>query len=112
MNLFQSLSVAGLAVLWLRDLHGLLRGRGLWRLRVVRCVAWLMAAAAIAWPGLVQAMAHVLGVGRGADVVLYLFALAFLGTTFYFYARYVRLQRQISQLVRHIAIQEAHRGGG
>jgi hypothetical protein len=58
----------------------------------------------------VQQLATAIGIGRGADVVLYLFVLAFLATAFYFYSRTVQLQRQVTQLVRHIAIQEARRG--
>jgi hypothetical protein len=72
----------------------------------------LLAAAAVAIvePSLVQWLAVLLGVGRGADAVLYLVALAFLLVSFYFYARYVRLQRQLTQVVRHLALQEARRG--
>lgn len=111
MSVFQRLALAGLAILWLRDIYTVLRGRGLTRLLLLRCCVWLTAAAAIACPNLVQMAAEILGVGRGADVVLYVFVLAFVGVSFYFYARYVRLQRQISQLVRHIALREACRGG-
>jgi hypothetical protein len=68
------------------------------------------AAVAIVQPALVQRLAVLLGVGRGADAVLYLFVLAFLLVSFYFYARYVRLQRQLTQVVRHLALQEARRG--
>jgi hypothetical protein len=56
-------------------------------------------------------MATAVGIGRGADAVLYLFVFAFLVTAFYFYARQVKLQRQVTELVRHIAIHEARRGG-
>ena len=31
-------------------------------------------------------------------------------TAFHFYSRTVRLQRQLTQVVRHIALQEARRG--
>jgi hypothetical protein len=42
-------------------------------------------------------------------LVLYLFALAFVVVSFYFYSRYVRLQRQITDLIRYTAIQNARR---
>jgi hypothetical protein len=43
-------------------------------------------------------------------VVLYTFALGSLVTSFYFYGRFVRLQRQITELARHLAQQQARRG--
>jgi len=110
MTLFQTLSLVLLATLFLRDARALLRSEAQRRLLLGRCIVWLCAAAAIADPSIVQALAHALGVGRGADVIIYLFALAFLAVSFYFYARCVRLQRQISALVRHIALSEVSRG--
>jgi hypothetical protein len=71
---------------------------------------WLAAAVAITRPDWVQEAAIWLGIGRGADVVLYLFVLAFLATTFLFYARQLRQQQEITQLVRHLALREARRG--
>jgi hypothetical protein len=111
MTLFQwiALSVLGALLLW--ELIRLWLGpvaRGAW---FVRFIVWLAAGVAIYEPGFVQIVAGAIGIGRGADVVLYLFVLAFLATSFYFYARSVRVQRQITQLVRHLAIQEARRGG-
>jgi len=55
-------------------------------------------------------LADVLGIGRGTDLVFYLFVLAFLGAAFFFYSRLVRMQRQITQLIRDNAIREAQRG--
>jgi hypothetical protein len=111
MNPFQWLSIlvlSGLLVWELLVRRRTVASRGFW---LLRCLAWITAAVAIALPDLVQAVAQLIGIGRGADVVLYLVALTFLGTSFYFYSRYVQLQRQITQLVRHLALQDARRGG-
>jgi small membrane protein len=110
MSPFQWLALSVLGALLLRELLSLRRGhvhRGPW---VVRCLTWLSAAAAIIHPQSVQKLAEWIGVGRGADAILYLVTLAFLLVSFYFYSRYVRLQRQLTQVVRHLAIQEARRG--
>jgi hypothetical protein len=82
-------------------------GRGF---RFFRCCVWFAAAMAIAYPSLVQDIASAIGIGRGADVVLYLFVLLSIGLSFLFYSRYVYLQRQVTELVRHIALSEARFG--
>jgi len=80
--------------------------------RLLRFVVWLAAAVAIYNPGLPSWVANQLGIDRGADLVLYAFALAFLAVSFHFYAQGVKLQRQLTQVVRHVAISEAEKGGG
>jgi hypothetical protein len=110
MNLFQWLTISILAILLLWEVTARRRrmpSTGIW---LLRCTIWIGAALAIAFPGMTQGLASGIGIGRGADVVMYSFVLAFLFTSFYFYARMVNLQRQVTQLVRHLAIQEAQRG--
>jgi hypothetical protein len=110
MNLFQwvTLPVLGLLLVW--EIARLARGPVSWGAWLLRCLTWLAAAAAIARPDLVQAVASTLGIGRGTDVVLYFFVFVVVGTSFYFYSRYVRLQRELTSVVRHLAIQQARRG--
>jgi hypothetical protein len=112
MNLFQWLTLPAVAavLLWeLLDRKRRTASPGFW---AIRCLVWLAAGAAIADPYLVQLLATAVGIGRGTDAVIYLFVLMFLATSFYFYWQKVILQRQITQLVRHIALQEARRGQG
>jgi hypothetical protein len=108
---FQKLALPALAALLLFELLGLRRDPAVRGVRWLRALVWLTAAVAIAWPDLTQALAHALGIGRGTDLVFYLFVLAFLGLAFFFYSRLVRMQRQITQLIRQQAIAEARRGG-
>lgn len=75
-----------------------------------RGVIWFAAALAILFPNQIGRLATLIGIGRGADVILYSFVLVFLAITFYFYSRYLRLQRQITDIVRYLAILEATRG--
>jgi small membrane protein len=110
MNLFQWLTLPVLSAVLLADVVGLVRKPKGRNLRLLRAVVWAVTAVAIANPDLPQAVAHRIGIGRGADLVLYVFVLAFLGASFYFYSRYVRLQRQLTDVVRHLAIQNARHG--
>ena len=105
MNVFQWLSVSVLGILLMWELAGMRRAAGPRTFRVFRCVIWLGTSISIARPNLVQKVAEVIGIGRGADVVLYGFVLAFLGVSFFFYSRYLRLQRQITELSRQLALQ-------
>ncbi len=110
MNLFQWLVLPALGLLLILELAQRRRGGltiGFW---LLRCMVWVGAAVAIAWPQLVQDVASAIGIGTGTNLVLYLFVFVFLGTSFYFYSRNVLLQRQITQLTRHLAIREARHG--
>lgn len=110
MNAFQWITLSALGLLLLRDGIGLLfRPPTFRRDRLVRWVIWAAAFAAIANPDITVVVANAIGIQRGTDLVLYVFVLAFLGTAFYFYAQYTRLHRQLTEVVRHIAIQEARK---
>jgi small membrane protein len=110
-NLFQWLTLPVVFGLLTRELIERRRrtaAPGFW---LIRCLVWIAAGTAIADPDGVQWVATEIGIHRGTDLVLYLFVLLFLATSFYFYSQKVMLQRQITLLVRHIAIHEARRGG-
>lgn len=72
------------------------------------CVA---AALAVLWPGSISAVARRLGIGRGADLVSYLAVVVlFVG----FLATYVRLRalrRQLTLLVRRLALSDPRSTG-
>lgn len=111
MNVFQWVTLPALALLLVWEFVRLWRGPVAWGAWLLRVATWAAAAAAIAVPNLMQDVAAALGIGRGTDVVLYLFVFIVLGASFYFYSRTVRMQRQLTQVVRHVAIREARRGG-
>ncbi len=111
LSAFQLIALAFLAVNLFLDIRRELRGLGHRGLRWLRIVVWLTAAIAICRPDSVTQVAHWLGIGRGADVVLYVFVLAFLATSFYWYSQHVLVQRQLTEIVRHLALKEARRGG-
>ena len=109
MTPFQWLSLGCLALVLVWELAMRAVGRGNWRVALVRCGVWIAAAIAITRPDLLQSLANRIGIRRGADLLIYLLALTFLATTFFLYSRYVRLERQVVQLVRELAILEAKR---
>lgn len=107
MTLFQWLALSFLAGLLLVEMwhvvsHASLRN--VWWLRVGILV---ITAAAIAKPEWITLMAETLGIQRGADLVTYAGVLMLLITSLYFYARYLRLQQQITVLTRRLAQLEA-----
>jgi hypothetical protein len=81
------------------------------RIRALRVAIFAAAAVAIARPDDVTRVAHLFGIGRGADIVLYVLALAFVALAFYFYAQQLRLRRDVSALASQIALKDARRGG-
>ncbi len=75
-----------------------------------RSLLWFAAAIAVWRPEITTSVAHALGVGRGADLVLYTLALAFPAAAFYFYRKTRRLEAELTRLVRHIALTTAEDG--
>lgn len=110
MILFQWITLPVLALLFLRDGAGLLLHQPRFRRdRVIRWLVWTAAFTAIADPALTSDVANAIGIQRGTDLVLYIFVLSFMGTAFFFYAENLRLNRQLTDIVRHIAVKEAQK---
>jgi hypothetical protein len=106
MTPFQWLSLGVLGLLWLREVVRLRQGRGARAVGLLRAFVWAGAAVAIALPDLTNRVALAVGIGRGADVVLYVFVLVFLGAAFFLYARLAQVQQQLTLLVRHLALRD------
>jgi hypothetical protein len=109
-NLFQWITLPLLGVVLLGELTGSILGWVGRKASLFRALVWLAAAVAISHPDLTSDVAELVGIRRGADLVMYVFVLTFIVTTFYFYAQHLRLQRELTELVRHVAISEARRG--
>ena len=110
MSLFQWIALPALACLLLGEIVLRLSGRSHGFAWALRSCLWLTAALAIYYPNTLTKIAKTVGIDRGTNLVLYLLVFAFLAVTFYFYARSVRLERQLTQVIRHIAIKEAQHG--
>jgi small membrane protein len=64
-------------------------------------------AAAVLFPGATDDVAHYVGVGRGVDLITYIFEAAVLFVLLHYYTKFVELQRQVTTLTRELAILRA-----
>lgn len=104
MNLFQIVAVSVLLIIvvvewvrWQRHNAGMLGP-------LLRSLLWLTGICFILFPDSLTYIAHWLGIGVGANLLLYLLTFAFLAVSFMLYARIVQLRRQMTLLVRHLAL--------
>ena len=81
------------------------------RTQAVRRLGLVAFAAFAVWsilfPTVWNSIAHLVGVGRGTDVVLYALVLAFLSFTLTSYMRFRELENRYTRLARRIALDEA-----
>ena len=75
--------------------------------RILVILAVLIGVVTVIWPGLLSGIAHILGVGRGADLLLYGLVVAFLVESVSNYKRSVTQARTTSALARELALTEA-----
>lgn len=106
MNLFQIVAITVLACIvvieWVRQQ----RRQGSLAGPLLRSLIWLTAIGFILFPDSLTYIARWLGIGVGANLLLYLLTLAFIAVSFMLYARTVQLRRQMTQLVRHLALSQ------
>lgn len=107
---FQYMAIAVLIGALLIELVQAGRRRSSYGMCLIRGLTWAAAASAIWSPRSVEHVARLLGIRRGADLVLYVFILLFLGTTFYLYAYCRAMRRQVTELIRRNAIERARHG--
>lgn len=70
---------------------------------------WILVAVAVLTPELTQRLARLLGVGRGADAILYLAVVTLSYAFFRLYMRLRDLERQLTILVRALALDKANK---
>ena len=107
MTLFQWIFGTLCALVALRYLVRLARGNGSRLAGMFWGLLWAGAAVTIFRPGVTGELAALFGIGRGADLVMYLAVLAGIVVTRYFYSRTRRLENLVTQLVREEAIENA-----
>lgn len=74
-------------------------------------MAWSTAILFIAVPDLTTTLAEGAGIGRGVDLVTYALLVLYLYAHYQHYLRYKRVEQNVTQLVRELAIQQAWRPG-
>ena len=106
MNLFQIVAISVLLVIvvieWVRRYRRKAGVAG----PLLRSIIWLTAIGFILFPDSLTYIARWLGIGVGANLLLYLLTLAFIAVSFMLYARIVQLRRQMTLLVRHLALSQ------
>ena len=110
MSLFQTIVVPSLFLVAVLVLVNTSRRAVPWRTGILWTGLWLTAAMLVSFPGVTVLLARWLGIGRGADLVLYVATVAGLGVSLYFYGRYRRLEELTTGLIRREALREARRG--
>jgi len=109
-NTFQMLVAPVLAVLFIISLVNTVRGSHR-RATGLRTLVWLVALLTVMWPGSTIRLARLMGIGRGTDLVLYFFVIAFLWAVFYFYNRTLQLEGSLTSIVRQLALRDAVQAG-
>ncbi|HTU58537.1 MAG TPA: DUF2304 domain-containing protein [Polyangiales bacterium] len=107
MSAFQTLILLSFVTLAVLTLAAGLRGTAPKRVVAAGLLLWMFGAIATIWPHTVADLAHALGVGRGADLLLYMTTLSLAVVCFYMYARFRRVERQLTLLVRRLAMDAA-----
>jgi small membrane protein len=74
--------------------------------RVLAFAFALLAMLSIITPTWVTKVAHLVGVGRGTDLLLYGLIVTFLGYTATSYRRFRQIERRLTELTRQIALDE------
>ena len=77
--------------------------------RVAGLLLVVMAIVAVLWPELTTTAANAVGVGRGTDLVLYLFVMVFAYSALVTAQRIHRLQHDITVLTRELALSRPSR---
>jgi hypothetical protein len=106
MNLFQIITLPLILLLFVRSAAHLVRGTRGRTIPFLEAIIWLLAGVAILQPNLTAEIANLIGIGRGADLILYLLVLSNLISWFYFYRRLQQQESIISELVRQTAIRD------
>lgn len=76
--------------------------------RLILVLLVLMAIVSIINPELTTRIANLVGVGRGADLLLYVLTAVFLYVVVGFYLKFRDVERQVTVLARRLALDEAH----
>ena len=107
MTLFQLLLLPLVACLFFATLAAIFKGRATWREGGGWATLWLATGIAIAWPEVTMVAARTVGIGRGADLVLYSAVVVMMLGFLMVYSRLRCLGREVTLLVRALAIRDA-----
>ena len=69
-------------------------------------VFWILVATMVLIPGATQALANLVGIGRGVDLILYLGLTVLFVALFFIFIRIERIERDITAIARKIAFDD------
>jgi len=69
-------------------------------------IFWIIAVVAVWVPDFLTKIANILGIGRGADLVLYVSVVAVFYLIFKIYVRLEKIERNITKIVRKDSLEE------
>ncbi|EHP89187.1 DUF2304 domain-containing protein [Methanotorris formicicus] len=69
---------------------------------------WILVVVVLVFPQTLSCLAGVLGVGRGVDAIIYLSIVVLFYLIYRMYARMEHLEREITKVVREVAIKDRH----
>jgi hypothetical protein len=95
-----------LVFVWFVRGHGTIKVTA--AVKLVALLFFFFAVTAVIFPGFTNTIAHAVGVGRGADLLLYVLTLAFIGSSMGQYLHRKSDQARINRLARKVAIYEAN----
>ena len=107
MTLFQVSALTVVAVMCHATLAAFFRSGFVRRDALAWSFVWIVAGVAIAWPQLTASAARRLGIGRGADLVLYCAVVVMMVGFLMVYSRLRQVRRDLTLVVRHLALLEA-----
>jgi hypothetical protein len=107
MTLIKLLLLAAIVVVGLLAFRGSRKAlhKVLWRAYVVLVV--VAAGLSVMFPDLLTSLAQLVGVGRGADLLLYVLVVTFMLVSVVLFRRLNELERRYTQLARTIAVRDA-----
>ena len=107
MTAFQIMLLIVVTMLFIVSLLSIVRGWASRRYSLFWTCVWLLAILATIWPDATTRLANALGIHRGKDLLLYCAVLAMLVGFFLVYVRLRNMERNLTLLVRKIAVMEA-----
>ena len=108
LNLFQQVVVPIMGFLTVATIVAGARDWLKKREAVLLALLWLAIGISILLPGLTQRVARLLGIDRGTNLVVYLTFLMVVVGFFFVYRSLTNMRRDITLLVRHVAIRDAN----
>jgi hypothetical protein len=107
MTIFQQVGLPVIGLCAIATLIAVVRHQIGVRIGLLWFAVWIAAAIVIADPMVSVRLARAVGIGRGADLVVYSAIIVMVFGFFVVYLRFKRLEHEITVLVRHLAIRDA-----